>query len=559
MSPRTRHLALLLSAGALCYLPFLGGVHLFDWDEINFAEISREMLLTGEFLRVNLDFRPFWEKPPLFFWLQAAAMAALGVGEYAARLPNAVNGLITLALVYHIGSRLHNPRFGLLWGLAWLGATLPLLYAKSGIIDPWFNLFIFLGLWLFIRFYWQRHPAMGYAEHRPGWLLLLGSGLAVGLGVLTKGPVALLLAGLTMAAYWVTVRFRWYVRPLHFLAFLLAVSVAMLAWFGVETLRNGTWFVEEFTRYQIRLLSTPDAGHRGFPGYHAAVLLLGLFPASLFALRAFGKLPAEDKTCQADFTRWMKILFWVVLLLFSLIRTKIVHYSSMAYLPMTYLGALVMFHAMAGRLRLGRGVPVGLVAVGALYILAAAALPFLGRHPELLEPLLAKDPFGRANLEAAVHWSGWEALPALWLAIVLILALRELQRQRWRRALPILFGGNALFVLGVLVADVGKIEAYSQRAAIAFFQERQGEDCYVRNVGYKSYAQLFYTRKAPVTEPRSYDQEWLLRGDIDKPAYFVTRIHRTDAVAGVPGVREIGRRNGFVFFRRDPLPAGTDQ
>lgn len=559
MTPRTRHLALLLSAGALCYLPLLGGVHLFDWDEINFAEISREMLLTGEFLRVQLDFRPFWEKPPLFFWLQSAAMAVLGVGEYAARLPNAVNGLITLALVYHIGSMLRSPRFGLLWGLAWLGSTLPLLYAKSGIIDPWFNLFIFLGLWLFIRFYWQRSPAMGYGDPRPGALLLAGSGLAVGLGVLTKGPVALLLAALTMGVYWVMGRCRWYVRPHHFLVFLLGVSAAMLAWFGVETLRNGTWFVEEFTRYQIRLLSTPDAGHRGFPGYHAVVLLLGLFPASVFALRAFGPLPAEGAPYRADFTRWMKILFWVVLILFSLIRTKIVHYSSMAYLPMTYLGALVLFHAVEGRLRMGRWIAVGLAVTGGLFVVATAALPFLGMRPDLLRPLLARDAFALANLEASVPWTGWEALPALGLLLVLTAGIAALRRHAYRRAVLILFLGNAACVSATLVAVIGRVEGYSQRAAIKFFQERQGEDCYVRNIGYKSYAQLFYTRKPPVTEPRSYDQEWLLRGDIDKPAYFVTRINRIDAVAGTPGVREIGRRNGFVFFRRDPPPRDTLQ
>ena len=47
-------------AGALLFLPFLGGVHLFDWDEINFAEISREMLVLGEFVRVYINFEPFW-------------------------------------------------------------------------------------------------------------------------------------------------------------------------------------------------------------------------------------------------------------------------------------------------------------------------------------------------------------------------------------------------------------------------------------------------------------------------------------------------------------------
>ena len=52
--------------GLVFFVPFLGGVHLFDWDEINFAEISREMIILNDYLRVHVDFQPFWEKPPPF-------------------------------------------------------------------------------------------------------------------------------------------------------------------------------------------------------------------------------------------------------------------------------------------------------------------------------------------------------------------------------------------------------------------------------------------------------------------------------------------------------------
>ena len=74
---------------ALLFIPFLGAVHLFDWDEINFAEAAREMILTQNYSRVQINFEPFWEKPPLFFWMQVAAMKLFGVSEFSARLPNA--------------------------------------------------------------------------------------------------------------------------------------------------------------------------------------------------------------------------------------------------------------------------------------------------------------------------------------------------------------------------------------------------------------------------------------------------------------------------------------
>jgi len=52
---------LIAAAAALLFVPFLGGVHLFDWDEINFAEAAREMIVTGDYLTVQINFQPFWE------------------------------------------------------------------------------------------------------------------------------------------------------------------------------------------------------------------------------------------------------------------------------------------------------------------------------------------------------------------------------------------------------------------------------------------------------------------------------------------------------------------
>ena len=69
-----RYSLIFAALGAMFFIPFLGGVHLFDWDEINFAEISREMALTGDFLRVYVNFEPFYQKPPFFFLTQVLAM-----------------------------------------------------------------------------------------------------------------------------------------------------------------------------------------------------------------------------------------------------------------------------------------------------------------------------------------------------------------------------------------------------------------------------------------------------------------------------------------------------
>src|SRR3954464_11134030 len=94
MSLRIQYLIVGLFA-ALLFLPFLGQVHLFDWDEINFAECAREMIVTKDYLRMQIDYMPFYEKPPLFIWLQVLCMTIFGVGAYAARLPDALTGIAT--------------------------------------------------------------------------------------------------------------------------------------------------------------------------------------------------------------------------------------------------------------------------------------------------------------------------------------------------------------------------------------------------------------------------------------------------------------------------------
>ena len=115
-----------------------------------------------------------------------------------------------------------------------------------------------------------------------------------------------------------------------------------------------------------------------------------------------------------------------------------------------------------------------------------------------------------------------------------------------------LFGGTALFITTTLYFFINRIEGYSQRAAIEFYEARQGEDCYVITKNFKSYAQLFYTRKPAVEDPRAHDEEWLLNGDIDRPVYVVCKITNMEEVSAIPTLHEIGRKNGFVFFQRLP-------
>lgn len=534
---------IILLAG-LFFIPFLGGVHLFDWDEINFAECAREMLAKGEFLRVNMDYLPFWEKPPLFFWLQAGAMHVFGIGEYAARFPNAIFGIGSLVLIYQIGARLYNRQFAFLWALAYFGSVLPHLYAKSGIIDPVFNFFTFLGLYWLIRFKWD-----------PFLRNILLSGLFIGLAIMTKGPVAYLIIVLTVGIYGIMSRFKDFTKIKYLVTGTLAALAVTGLWLGVDLFLHGPWFLKSFISYQIRLFSTHDAGHEGFMGYHFVVLLVGCFPASLFAIPALaGKIQKPTVYCSGiDFTRWMKILFWVVLVLFSIVQSKIVHYSSLCYFPMTYLAALTLNSYLEnGRYR-QRWIEIGIWSIGGLYVFATALLPYLGQHIDLIRPLFSKDPFAMANLDALVQWSYLQSLPAVFLLLILIARNYWLSKNNFWSSNIALFLGIAIFVQLTLFFDINPIEAYSQRAALEFYESKIGEDCYIKPVGFKSYAHLFYSRKPPGIAPVYEREPYLFSGKADKPVYLVSKIQMASEMLQKPGVHELYRKNGFVFYEVVPI------
>lgn len=531
----------------LFFIPFLGGVHLFDWDEINFAECAREMIVVNNYSQVILDYQPFWEKPPLFIWMQVISMKIFGINEFAARFPNAICGVVTLLTLYIFGRKLFDREFAWLWVAAYGGSLLPHLYFRSGIIDPWFNYFIFMGIGSFIFSYWKISD-MKIEQSKSSNFYLILSGVFLGLAIMTKGPVAYLITFLTVGIYWL-IHIKTHKKiPLHFIKCSLIAALIPLLWLGIETAKNGTWFVEEFITYQIRLAQTEDAGHGGFFGYHFVILLIGCFPASALAIPSFIGIPTKEITATYDFRRWMLILFWVVLILFSIVQSKIVHYSSMCYFPLTFLAAFSLYY----KLYLRKKISLVLLVLSGLFVsVIVTMLPLAGQNIDLIKPLFASDQFALANLDADVKWHKLEVLIGTLLTCVTIVGFMFLQFKNVKKGVITLFGGTALFLFLALINFADKIEGYSQNAAIEFYQSKSDEDCYILPVGFKSYAHLFYSNKQPVTNDDARHFHKLIKMELDKPAYFITKIHKQKYLQHEDyDVEKLYEKNGFVFWKR---------
>lgn len=528
---------IVIIVGAILFFPFLGAVPLFDWDEINFAESAREMIMSNDYFRVQINYQPFWEKPPLFMWLQVFSMKIFGINEFAARLPNAVIGIVTLLIIFNVGNRLYDRKLAFIWVAAYIGTFLPHFYFKSGIIDPLFNLFIFLGI-IYLH----------YVFNTKNFLNTILAGLFVGLAILTKGPVALLIVGLCAMIYLLASKKISWSNMGFILIFVFTVLLFSSLWFGVETYKHGSWFVNEFIKYNMRLLNTEDSGHGQPVYYHPIVLLIGCFPMSIFMFKYLFK-PYQDKENGGEFMLWMKILFWCVLVIFSIVKTKIVHYSSLCYFPITFIGSYTIYAISNKNNKVPSAILWFVSIIGVLWSIGLLAIPLIPKYKEYVLPYI-NDNFAKANIADPVIWIGFEWLIGVVLLIAIIVAL--FYRKNILTYSLIIFSGVAISIQSTLYFIVPKLERHIQGNMIDFFKSIKNENCYVKVLGFKSYAPYFYTNRQPNYGKQNVEDElWLMNGEIDKTVYFITKNDR-DYYRLNPNLEIIMDKGGYVAYKRTP-------
>jgi 4-amino-4-deoxy-L-arabinose transferase-like glycosyltransferase len=298
----------------------LGEAGLLDPDEAHYAELTREMLHAGSWLVPLLDGQPFIDKPVFFHWLQGASFLLLGETEFAARLPAAVAGLGLMAMTRWIGRALFSAEVGTLGAVMF--AVIPATYALSSIavFDMLFGLFLFGAVGCLVV----------AAKTSSGRLELAAYALLT-LAIMTKGPVALVLVGLLLAAAFVVARdTRAQVRRLHWKVGLPSAALAASPWFVWMAWRFGSQFVQGYVLAGNLWYFTQPIQFSGRAVNHTFYVRAfagAFFPWSVVVLgRGIDVLRRRSREILSSEERLLWLWILVVTGFFSLARFKLDHY-----------------------------------------------------------------------------------------------------------------------------------------------------------------------------------------------------------------------------------------
>jgi 4-amino-4-deoxy-L-arabinose transferase-like glycosyltransferase len=329
------------------YLPGLAALPVLDRDEARFAQATRQMLESGDWLRIRFQDEARNKKPAAIYWLQAASVAAFSDARSTAiwpyRLPSLIGAVAAVLLTFALGTALVGADAALL-GAALLASTLGLVFeahvAKTDAVLLACAVAAQGALGVFYR-----AARRGGAAAPWGWALLFWA--AQGLALLVKGPVVPAVSALTVIALALADREAGWLkalRPLWGLPLMLAIA---LPWFIAITAATGGGFISEAVGQDLlaKLLGAQEA--HGFPpGYYLLLLAVSFWPGALLLAPAFAWGWRQRHDASARFLLAWALPFWLVL---EIVPTKLPHYILPAYPALALLaGSGVLALAQAG-------------------------------------------------------------------------------------------------------------------------------------------------------------------------------------------------------------------
>src|SRR5687767_13198434 len=241
--------AALLVAALVLFFVDLGGSAIWDANEAFYVETPREMIERGDYVFPTFNYEPRFNKPVLSYWIVAGFYKLFGVSVAVQRIPIALGAVVLILTAFCLahagaapGSAARDPRGAALDAALWAGLGLAVaprlvMFGRRIFIDIYISMFMGLTLLFFAL-------AERYPERRRLFLLLMY--VSVGLGVLTKGPVAAVLPAVVFLAYLLTRRELRRIREMLIPAGALIVLAIVVPWYAVLYLRQGWTHIGAF-------------------------------------------------------------------------------------------------------------------------------------------------------------------------------------------------------------------------------------------------------------------------------------------------------------------------
>ncbi len=467
-------LAAIAAVAALVWFAGIGTRTLIHPDEGRYAEIAREMATSGDWLTPRLNGLKYFEKPPLQYWLTAAAFDAFGAGNATARFPTVASTFVAALFIGVVGWRLGGTTLGAAAAAALAGSAGYVVGGHVLAIDGLLAATLAIAFGAFVLA--QRDGAT--ARERRAWMLAAWAAMAA--ATLAKGLIGIVIPGATLVLYTAITRDIAVWRRLHVVSGMLLYLVLAAPWFVAVSIANPEFFHfffihEHFERY----LTT---GHRrtGAWWYFAPLLAVGVLP--WLTILAAGVARAwRDAVPAANGFSWPRFaLVWAafVFVFFSASSSKLPGYILPAFPPLALVAAWLATRTAAQALaRLV--VPLSAIGVIVLIVLGAAWEPLLRRFGY---PAGVPD-----NVASYVQW--------LVAATAISVAGGIAAVVRWRR------GASAL--AGVLILSLSTIAAV-QAALIGFDTMRTTRSGW--DILQAARASGDWVPAAPFYQVRMYDQ-----------------------------------------------------
>jgi 4-amino-4-deoxy-L-arabinose transferase-like glycosyltransferase len=410
----------LLLLSALTFFLGLGRQAITDADEGFYAEAAREMVEDGDWLTPHYNYEERWQKPILYYWVTAVAFAASDTTEFMARFGAALSGVGLVLLTWGAARRLTG-RDDAAWIAGAIAATCPgyFLMARSALPDLPLAFFITGTIWAALR-------GADPLETVPArWWAL--SGLAAGLGFLTKGPIALVVPAIVLIPIWWRERRTIAVRTSHLAIAVVLFMISGLPWYIAMTLTHGTAYLQSFfvADNLERFATTRFNGPRQV-WYYVPIVIGGLFPWAIFLvvlpLRTLRDV-AQRRRRLTDI-EW-RLVIWTLapLLLFTASIGKQPRYILPVLPPLAMmLGLAIADRVTAAPARTPqRELSVATLLTAAMFLLVAALL--YRARSLFISPYPSFAWAGTITVACAGLALGWIAAARAWTRLPMVMAI----------------------------------------------------------------------------------------------------------------------------------------